>query len=137
MVALLIAATVLIVLVLGALLSNDIPRAYRQRRCMGRQWRSRFPNASKQDIRHFLWLFASAFAIRRRNALLFGPDDELLTIYRARYPSGLTPDALEFEVLAKDIQKVHQVDVGSIWHERLTLGELFAGLRSGDNLASV
>jgi len=136
MVALSIVATILIVLVLGALLTNDIPRAYRQRRCMERQWRARFPNASKQDIRHFLWLFASAFAIRRRNALLFGPDDELLSIYQARYPSRLTPDALEFEVLAKYIQRVHQVDICSIWHERLTLGELFAGLRGGDNLAS-
>jgi len=135
--ALLIAITILVVLALGALLSNDVPHAYRQRQCMGRQWRSRFPNASKQDIRHFLWLFASAFAIRRRNALLFGPDDELLSIYRARYPSRLTPDALEFEILAKDIHRVHQVELGSIWHERLTLGELFAGLRSSDNLASI
>ena len=42
MVALSIVATILIVLVLGALLTNDIPRAYRQRRCMGRQWRARF-----------------------------------------------------------------------------------------------
>jgi propanediol dehydratase small subunit len=137
MVVLLIVVTILAVLVLGALLSNDIPLAYRQRRCTGKQWRSRFPNASKQDIRQFLWLFTSAFAIRRRNALLFGPDDELLIIYRARYPSRLTPDALEFEVLARDIQRVHQVNLDSIWHERLTLGELFDGLRGGDNLAHV
>ena len=41
MVALSIVATILIVLVLGAL-TNDIPHAYRQRRCMGRQWRARF-----------------------------------------------------------------------------------------------
>lgn len=136
MVALVIAAMILIVLVLGALFSNDIPRAYRQRRCMGKQWRLRFPNASKQDIRHFLWLFASAFAIRRRNALLFGPDDELLAIYQARYPSKLTPAALEFEILVRDIQRVHRLDLESIWHERLTLGQLFADLRRGGDLAS-
>lgn len=137
MVVLMIAATVLIVLVLGTIFSNDIPRAYRQRSCTGRQWRLRFPNASKQDIRHFLWLFASAFAIRNRNALLFGPDDELLAIYQARYTSRPMPDALEFEILVRDIQRAHQLDLVSIWHERLTLGELFASLRNGDTLTSL
>jgi len=135
MLALVVVATVLIALLIGALFPNDIPRAYRQRRCMGRQWRLRFPNASKQDIRHFLWLFVSAFAIRRCNALLFGPDDELLAIYKARYPSKLTPDALEFEILVKNIQRTHRVDLSSIWHERLTLGELFADLPKGGDLA--
>jgi hypothetical protein len=104
MVTLLIAIALVGALVVGALLSSGIPSAYRQRRCMGREWRSRYPNVSKQDIRQFLWLFASAFAIRRKNALLFGPDDELMAIYRARYPSREVPDALELETLARDIE---------------------------------
>jgi hypothetical protein len=116
------------VLAVGGLVTNDVPRAYRRRQCMGRSWRNQFPESSKEDIRRFLGLFASAFAIKRRNALLFGPNDELLAIYRARYPSGQTPDALEFETLVKDVEKAHHIALEPLWHEHFTLGDLFARL---------
>ena len=60
---------------------------YRGRQCMAKLWLSEFPDSPKEDIREFLWLFASAFAIPRRQALLLRPDDELIAIYRARYPT--------------------------------------------------
>lgn len=99
---------------------------YRGRKCMGKLWRRAFPDSSKEDIRQFLWLFASAFAIPRRQALLLRPDDELLAIYRARYPEIGWPDALEFETLANDLDSVHHLSLMTIWHDQLSIGELFA-----------
>jgi hypothetical protein len=95
---------------------------------MGNIWRKEFPDSPKEDIRQFLWFFASAFAIPRRQALWLKPDDELMAIYRARYPRRDMPDALEFEVLSKDLQKDHQLSLEDVWHDRLTLGELFTKL---------
>ena len=120
---------------------DTLPREYRQRPCMGAMWRRRFPVASKQTIRQFLFFFAETFAIRERRALLFGPDDKLLAIYRARYPSQLTPDALEFETLAQQLQKQHRIILSSFWHDDLTLGELFikfsaAQLETQTNISS-
>jgi len=36
---------------------DDIPRAYRKRACLGREWRVRCPGASKRAIREFLAFF--------------------------------------------------------------------------------
>lgn len=54
------------------------------------------------------------------------PDDEILTIYRALYPRRWTPDALELETLAEDVEKRYGLELGHIWNERLSLGQLFA-----------
>jgi hypothetical protein len=115
--------------VVGGLLlhiSHKSMELYSGRKCMGKLWRREFPGSPKEDIRQFLWLFASAFAIPRRQALLLRPDDELLAIYRARYPVSDWPDALEFEVLANDLDRVHHLSLEEIWHDRLSMGELFA-----------
>lgn len=127
---------VLLLVVIGAaitvgLLLLLLPKGmevYRGRQCMGKLWRREFPGSPKEDIRQFLWLFASAFAIPRRQALLLRPDDELLAIYRARYPVSGWPDALEFETLANDLDRVHQLSLEKIWHDRLSVGELLATL---------
>ena len=88
----------------GALIASffvdGIPKIYRKRSCLGAEWRRRFPNASKQDIRQLLAFFTDAFAIKSKHALKFSPDDELLAIYRSRYPSDAWLDALELETLA-------------------------------------
>jgi hypothetical protein len=115
------------VVVAGCFVDN-LPRAYRERSCLGAQWRRRFPNASKQSIRQFLHFFASAFAIKPKHALRFGPDDELMVIYKAHNPSQLMPDVLEFETLSMRLEKEHQFSLMSVWHEHLTLGELFSKL---------
>ncbi len=128
---------VLLLVVIGAAvaigvvlhISRKSVEVYRGRQCMGKLWRREFPNSPKEDIRQFLWMFASTFAIPRRQALLLRPDDELLAIYRARYPVSGWPDALEFETLANELDKVHHLSLEDIWHDRLSMGELFAGLR--------
>ncbi|WP_267225567.1 hypothetical protein [Dyella silvae] len=109
-------------------ISRKSVEVYRGRQCMGKLWRREFPDSPKEDIRQFLWMFASSFAIPRRQALLLRPDDELLAIYRARYPVGGWPDALEFETLANDLDRIHDLSLRSIWHDRLSMGELFAAL---------
>lgn len=117
--------------VVGGLLmriSHKGAELYRGRQCMGKLWRKAFPGSTKEDIRQFLWLFASAFAIPRGQALLLRPDDELLAIYRARYPVSGWPDALEFETLANDLDRVHHLSLEKIWHDRLSVGELFETL---------
>ncbi|HVJ39832.1 MAG TPA: hypothetical protein VM687_18770 [Stenotrophomonas sp.] len=127
---------VLLLVVIGAaalvgvflLISRKSVEVYRGPQCMGKLWRREFPNSPKEDIRQFLWMFSSAFAIPRRRALLLRPDDELLTIYGARYPVNGWPDALEFETLANNLDKVHHLSLENIWHDRLSMGELFAML---------
>ncbi len=109
----------------AGLFETGVPRVYRKRHCQGREWRRCFPNSSKQSIRQFLDLFASSFAIKPRHALKFCPDDELLAIYRARYPSRLLPDALELETLVQDLRDKHGIALMDVWHDRLTLGDLF------------
>jgi propanediol dehydratase small subunit len=113
---------------LGALVIKRGPELYEERQCMGRLWRRAFPASPKEDIRQFLWFFASAFAIPRRQALLLKPGDELIAIYRARYPDNGGLDAMEFELLAKRLHKIYRLSLEQIWHEGLTVGELFERL---------
>lgn len=104
------------------------PAPYGQRVCQGAAWRRAFPHASKQDLRDFLAVFADAFAFRSSSRLNFSPDDSLLAIYLAHYPSRWTPDALELETLAQQVERHYKVHFADLWHERLTLGELFAAV---------
>jgi hypothetical protein len=99
---------------------------YIDRACQGALWRRKFPEASKNDIRHFLRFFASCFAVRKKHMLLLSPADTLLEIYRARYPSRADPDALEFETLSKELQRKYGLSLEKIWRDALTLGELFS-----------
>lgn len=81
--------------------------------------------ATKQEIRAFLTFFISAFAFDEKEKLKLAPTDEILKIYRAQYPSRFTPDAMELEILAEDLEREHGLKLGALWNDRLTLGELF------------
>lgn len=109
---------------------SGLPHAYRVRACEGRSWRRAFPSASKHELRAFLLLFTSAFAFKNQDKLRFRPDDGILDIYRNLYPSRWTPDVLEVETLAAHLQKRHAINLGSIWKDDLTLGELFSHIQS-------
>lgn len=102
------------------------PAPYGRRSCQGAAWRRAFPNASKQDLRAFLGVFVDAFAFRSSSRLKFSPNDSLLEIYRVIYPNRWTPDALELETLAQQVERRYNVRFADVWHGRLTLGELFA-----------
>ncbi|WKE66434.1 hypothetical protein PVT67_04050 [Gallaecimonas kandeliae] len=123
------ATLVLGILAFLGLRDNGLPKAYQDRNCQGAQWRQAFPQASKDAIRRFLGLFTDAFAIGAGQGLKLSPEDPLLAIYRARYPSRMTPDVMEFETLAADLARHHGLQLSALWHEGLTLGELFQATR--------
>jgi len=119
-----------LVLLISAKYGPSLPRPYRLRSCEGRGWRQAFPKASKNEIRSFLLLFVSAFAFADEDKLKFRPDDKVLGIYRALYPSRWMPDALQVETLASDLRERYALELGSIWSEDLTLGEIFSRIRA-------
>lgn len=107
-----------------------LPIPYRTRLCQGFAWHRAFPEDSTEQIREFLALVVSAYAFRNADKLRLSPDDQVMEIYRALYPSKWMPDTLELESLASDIRSRYQVDVEKIWKAELTLGELFIACRS-------
>jgi hypothetical protein len=117
----------LVLVVLGAtpLIDWFHFRTHWQRRCTGRLWKSRFPQASAAEIRRFLELFVAAFAFSRRRKLKFEPTDRVMEIYRTRNPSML-PDSLELETLVKMVKMQYGFDLVAAWHPDMTLGELFS-----------
>jgi len=117
----LIAASVLWSLFFG----GRLPKPYNTRSSQGQGWLIAFPSASKQDIREFLAVFVDAFAFSQQQRLKLNPEDQVLQIYRAIYPSQWTPDAMELETFAKDIEAKYGFSLENVWHEKVTLGELF------------
>ncbi|QSX32136.1 hypothetical protein JYB87_10090 [Shewanella avicenniae] len=105
--------------------TGGLPLQYRWRNCCGKDWKRRFADVPKQDIRKFLALFAGAFAFAPKQKLKFSPDDKILVIYQALYPIKAMPDALELETLATDLAQAYGVLLQDIWHDDLSLGELF------------
>ena len=106
-------------------------KIYWQRACTGRQWKRRFPNASKSQIRAFLELFVNAFAFSSKRRLCFSPDDRVTDIYRTLYPPDWNlADALELEMLAEDIQKTYGTDIIPLWRDDISIGDLFAQTRN-------
>jgi propanediol dehydratase small subunit len=99
---------------------------YWQRSCTGRAWSNEFPTAGSAEIRRFLLLFVSAFALPKKRALQFLPSDRPLDIYRALNPLKDMPDALELETFAKRFESTYGFDLARIWREDITLGDVFA-----------
>jgi len=117
----------LIVFVIWAIkVGGRLPKAFRQRSCQGAAWREAFLGANKDEIRGFLSLFVSAFAFNDDQKLRLTPNDKILEIYRALYPSRWMADALEVETLAEELERQYGLSLQTIWHEQLTLGQLFA-----------
>ena len=70
-------------------------------------------------------MFVEAFAYAERDKLKFNPEDRLLAIYRAQYPSQWMADAMELETLDLLVRKRYEVSLSEIWNNDLTLGKLF------------
>ena len=117
----------------GVLFAGHLPARYGARSCQGASWRRRFPQSSKHEIREFLSLFVSAFAFKHDQKLKLNPDDEILGIYRALYPSRLLPDAMEVETLARDIERKYGTALAAVWQEQLTLGQLYSYVNAQRN----
>ncbi len=117
-----------VILIIAFRLSDTLPKKYRNRSCMGKRWKEQFPNSRKEDIRDFLILFTDSFAFSSDDKLKFEPHDKLLDIYRDLYPLKWSADALEFETLTDELNNKYQVKLNEIWHDNLTLGELYSGV---------
>lgn len=100
-----------------------------QRRCQGRAWREAFPAATAPEIRRLLALVGNAFCIAPRHRLCLHPADKVLQLYRLNNPCNEAPDAMELEVLRRDILQQHGVDLHPLWHADITLGELLQSIR--------
>ena len=127
---------VLIVIgILQTIFVDQLPKRYRARSCMGRDWQQRFPAASKQQIRKFLDLFLDAFAFRAEHRLKFSPDDKVIDVYRQLYPKPeLTPDSLECETFVMLIEKEYGVEFPEDFGEsEPTLGDIFKFVTGNSN----
>ena len=109
---------------------------YWSRSCTGKDWKRRFPEVPKQDIRDFLEVFVDGFAFSSKKRLKFNPDDKVMDVYRALYPSPGWPDTLELETFADNLLKKYKIDLSEIIAEDITFGEIFRITRkSGSNKA--
>ncbi len=110
----------------AVLTGGRLPDPFRKRTCQGRGWKKAFPDAQPKDIRQFLLFFVGAFAFSGSEKLKLNPNDKILEIYKAMYPSKWMADVLEFETLARNLRRSYSVEFENIWKDDLTLGELFA-----------
>ncbi len=125
-----IAAVVVAVAISAFLLEGKAPKEYNERSCSGREWKCQFPNSPNEQIRSFLECFVDGMAFNSKERLKFKPSDEILMVYRSIYGGG-TPlsDALECETFLLNVKMefgVSSVFLEEVWHEQLTLGELFS-----------
>ena len=118
------------VFVWAIVFDGTLSKKYRNRSCTGENWKKAFPKTSKEEIRTFLLLFTSAFAFSPKNKLKFEPEDKVMDIYRELYPSKWMPDALEIETLADDLEKEYSVNFNDLWHENVSLGEIFSKIKN-------
>lgn len=109
---------------------GHVPQPFRSRSCQGKGWKNAFPCARKQEIREFLTVFVRAFAFSDKEKLKFSPDDQILLVYRALYPSKWLPDALELETLAAEIESRYGLKLETVWTADLTLGQLFGHIQN-------
>jgi|GEM_PF-1838131 len=98
---------------------------YWDRLCTGKEWRRRFPHAPKDEIRRYLQIFVDGFAFKDKDRLKFSPDDKVMDIYRALYPSDGWPDVLEVETFAMFLQNEYSFDLAQVQDSEVTLGTLF------------
>ena len=122
-------STYLIILLIAAMFVGAIffntPKKYRLRKCTGKDWKTKYPTSANDDIRKYLNTFVNAFVFDRKHNLKFKPSDKLMDIYRHLYPSKWLADSLELETFADDILEQYGVSLEDIWHDELTLGEVF------------
>ncbi len=98
---------------------------YWNRGCAGADWRKKFPNATNAAIQEFLQCFIDGFAFSIKNKLKFRPDDKIMDVYRALYPTKGWPDALELETFSINLQRKYGLDLAKVFTDDLTLGQIF------------
>ena len=121
-----------VILVAGLLAQRGVTKRMRrfyERRCTGRAWRDRFPEAKKEEIRSFLELFVDSFALTKKKKLSFAPDDKVMDVYRAINPQFGGADALECETLVAECEEHYGVDITRGFSDSTTLGDIFRAVQ--------
>jgi propanediol dehydratase small subunit len=116
---------VVIVMLPYYLKSRRLLQKYWLRPCTGRDWKRRFPEIPKKDIRDFLEVFVDGFAFSSKKRLKFNPDDKVMDVYRASNLTPGWPDALEFETFARNLERKYGFDLAKVLDEDITLGRIF------------
>jgi len=134
----LISLGIIILLFLAIAIPFEIRRRrrlnqYWSRSCTGRDWKKRFPNVPKKDIRDFLETFVDGFAFSSNKRLKFNPDDSVMDIYRALYPTSGWPDALELETFSINLRKRYGFELERVTDHNITLGKIFELTRMTTN----
>lgn len=105
---------------------------YARRPYATEEWVRRFQNTGPQEVIDFLRVFADAFAIGIKHALKFRPDDLLMDVHRALNPPDWTfGDLAERQCFAILLKRRYRIALEAIWHDKITLGEIFAATRPG------
>jgi hypothetical protein len=127
---LIIAVLALVIAVPTEIRRRRALRRFWDRSCMGIRWRRRFPNSPKTEIREFLSTLVDAFGFRQSRRCCFSPDDKLMDVYRALYPPGSIADNMELETFSLKLEKRYGIDFLALWREDITLGELYAQIKT-------
>ena len=77
-------------------------------------WRRTFSAEQESIVLGGLQAISESFLLRPKDTFRLRPDDKLLDIYRAAYPSKQTPDALEFHVLSQALRTTFHVPESSL-----------------------
>jgi len=93
----------------GRFFCTLLPRRFRDRSTQQAAWDDRYQHNSPPEVEHVLDLICDIFAFHPGNRYQFSPEDRLLDIYRACYPSRwawLQGDCMEIEslMIALDIE---------------------------------
>ncbi len=92
-------------------------------------WYSRFPDATREELCHFLELVSESFVFDSAHKFKLHPDQSLLSIYQVLNPIGNVGESLEIESLMMLIEKEYDCEVSVNWDCNLTLAGLFAKVR--------
>jgi hypothetical protein len=110
----------------GRIFCTPLPRRYRNRELQDGAWRGRFGGDKLADIDAVLTSLCEAFSFNPDDRYRFGPDDQVMGIYRAVYPRWKlwqAADSMEIETLMLDLKKRFGIDC-SMWQPDISLAEL-------------
>jgi propanediol dehydratase small subunit len=108
----------------GRLLCEPIPRRYRARDSQERIWRERYGQDKLDDINSVLTSFCEAFMFNPEDRFKFAPDDQVMDIYRALYPTvWLAADSMEIETLIAVLKDRFGIDI-EVWRPEMSLGDV-------------
>jgi hypothetical protein len=94
----------------GRAFCTPVPRPYRNRDSQEVVWRDRCGDGlGEADA--VLTMFCEAFRFNPDDRYQFGPDDQVMDIYRARYPRWKVSDEMEIERLMIDLDKQYGIEI--------------------------